>query len=56
MCFEWDERFRSEQAERRSKAKVDELIKRSEEATQASQGIPVGGDNQPAKEQEAVTA
>lgn len=40
MCFEWDERYRREQAIRLSKEKVDDLIRRSQESAHASQGVP----------------
>ena len=57
MCFEWDERYYREQAIRLSKEKVDELIKRSEEAASAGQGIPENSVNQPVNDQEEeVTA
>ncbi len=47
MCFEWDERYFREQAELKSKQKVDELIKNSEAAAQASQQQPA--EKQPEK-------
>lgn len=48
MCFEWDKRYFREQAELKSKQKVDELIRRSEEAAKADQDL---SENQPVKEQ-----
>ncbi len=57
MCFEWDERYRREQAERLSKEKVDELIKRSQEAASAGQGILESSVKQSVNDQEEeVTA
>jgi hypothetical protein len=35
MCFEWDERYRREEAIRLSKEKADELLKRATEAANA---------------------
>lgn len=54
MCFEWDERYRRERAARLSKEKVDELVKRSEEAVKTSQDIPASSGKQSAKEREEV--
>lgn len=52
MCFEWDKRYFRELAERQSKEKADELIRRSQEAAHAG---PQGNAAQPAhkREQEA---
>jgi hypothetical protein len=36
MCFEWDERYRREEASRKSKEKVDELIKSAEDAVKVN--------------------
>lgn len=54
MCFEWDERYRREEAIRLSKEKADEVMKRTQEAVKAdfAYGKP---DNQPVK-REDVTA
>ena len=52
MCFEWDERYFREQAELKNKQKVDELIKRSEEAAKVGQE----SEKQPAKEQEELAS
>ena len=51
MCFEWDKRYFREQAELKSKQKVDELIKASEAAAKASQE---SNTEQPNKEREGV--
>lgn len=56
MCFEWDERYRHEQAIRLSKEKVDELIRRSQESANASQGIPETSVKQTVNEQEEEAA
>jgi hypothetical protein len=52
MCFEWDERYRREEAIRLSKEKADELLKRATEAANADLENAV---NQPV-EREDVTA
>lgn len=36
MCFEWDKRYFREQAERKSKKQVDELIKNAEDAVKVN--------------------
>lgn len=56
MCFEWDERYRHEQAIRLSKEKVDELIRRSQESANASQGIPETSIKQTVNDQEEEAA
>ena len=54
MCFEWDERYRREEAIRLSKEKADEFMKRTREAAQAdSAGKP---EHKPAEKQEEVAA
>lgn len=55
MCFEWDKRYFRELAERQSKEKVDELIRRSEEAVRLAQTTPQGSATQ-AVEERAATA
>lgn len=37
MCFEWDKRYFRELEEKKSKEKVDELIKNAEDAVNANQ-------------------
>lgn len=37
MCFEWDKRYFRELKEKKSKEKVDELIKNAEDAVNANQ-------------------
>lgn len=37
MCFEWDKRYFRELEEKKSKEKVDELIKNAEDAVNAKQ-------------------
>ena len=58
MCFEWDERYRREEAIRQSKEKADELMKRTKEAVKADSvyGMPENAVNQPVDEREDVTA
>lgn len=56
MCFEWDKRYFREQAELKSKQKVDELIKNSEAAAKANQETPSDNATQPAKVQEALAS
>ena len=54
MCFEWDERYFRELAERKSKEKVDELIRRSEEAVYLAQTTPQDNAPQPSEEKAAT--
>lgn len=37
MCFEWDKRYFRELEEKKSKEKVDEMIKNAEDAVKARQ-------------------
>ena len=37
MCFEWDKRYFRELEEKKSKEKVDEMIKNAEDAVKANQ-------------------
>ena len=54
MCFEWDKRYFRELAERESKEKVDELIRRSEEAVRTAQAAPQDSAAQSAEEKAAT--
>ncbi len=54
MCFEWDERYFRELAERQSKEKVDELIRRSEEAVRLAHNTPQDSAAQPSEERAAM--
>jgi hypothetical protein len=57
MCFEWDERYRREQAMRQSKEKVDELFRSATEAANAeSANVPVNEGKQSVDERQDMTA
>jgi hypothetical protein len=57
MCFEWDERYRREQAMRQSKEKVDDLVRSATEAANAeSANEPVNEGKQSVDERQDMTA